>query len=527
VDARVAALERTVAALEARLRTLEPEPGLLARLEGASEAGAGAEVGEGEARFGATWLGRVGIVAFITGVALLVIYRFGALGVLVRVALGYALAGALGAGGLWMTRHPRLGGQRLVGQLLVGGGLAVGYFVTYALHFVASFRVVDSEAVALVLLALAIVGVVAAAHRMRSETVAGVSLFLGLHTGMLSEVTAFTLLATAGLAAGAVFFLVKNRWVVVPLSSLVAVYLTHASWAVWPPEGVVRPLSLGLGFLALYFALFTYAALARADGLPPRSQVALPVINWAGATGLAALALEGREGALLRLLLGVSAVHVGLAALAAWRRNAPAVGVFLALALATFAAALPLHLEGAGLTLAWAALGVGAAGASRWREVPALGWVALAALAVALGHEALWEAGPSPLALTAAARAALAAGFVVAERWTRAEPRYAVRGLHAGGAAAAAALLATALLPDALRTLGWAGAAGALFAVGFRLRARDYRLAGFGLLGLAAARLLLVDLSGLTPDQRILTFLASGALLLALSFVYTRRRRSE
>ena len=57
-------------------------------------------------------------------------------------------------------------------------------------------RVVDSEPLGVALVALAIAGIVATAHRMRSETVAGIALFLGLHTGMLSEVTALSLIAT-------------------------------------------------------------------------------------------------------------------------------------------------------------------------------------------------------------------------------------------------------------------------------------------------------------------------------------------
>jgi hypothetical protein len=45
---------------------------------------------------------------------------------------------------------------------------------------------------------------------------------------------------------------------------------------------------------------------------------------------------------------------------------------------------------------------------------------------------------------------------------------------------------------------------------------------GFGVLALTGGRLLLVDLAHLTPDQRILTFLLLGVLLLLVSFSYTR-----
>ena len=225
-------LEETVSRLEARLERLEtaaPAKPLPAPVASAPTPGEPAPLQERrdlEAHLGTYWLSRVGIVALIIGFAFLIIYHFGELGVLVRVVAGYLLSAGLAALGLWLSRR-----HELFGRIVFGGGLALAYFVTYALHFVPAVRVIDSEPLALVLLALNVVGIVVIAQRMQSETVAGIALFLGLHTGMLSDITVFTLLSTTLLAAGALFFLVKNRWVIVPLSSLVAVYSTHVVWA--------------------------------------------------------------------------------------------------------------------------------------------------------------------------------------------------------------------------------------------------------------------------------------------------------
>jgi uncharacterized membrane protein len=43
-------------------------------------------------------------------------------------------------------------------------------------------------------------------------------------------------------------------------------------------------------------------------------------------------------------------------------------------------------------------------------------------------------------------------------------------------------------------------------------------------LAFTLGRLLFVDLSGLPPNQRILTFILLGVMLLAVSYVYTRLR---
>lgn len=59
------------------------------------------------------------------------------------------LSAGLGAFGLWLVRR-----HEPFGRIVFGGGLALAYFVTYALHFRPSVRVIESQALALVLLAL-------------------------------------------------------------------------------------------------------------------------------------------------------------------------------------------------------------------------------------------------------------------------------------------------------------------------------------------------------------------------------------
>ncbi|HZI11063.1 MAG TPA: DUF2339 domain-containing protein, partial [Myxococcus sp.] len=178
-------LEETVSRLESRIARLEAAAPSPVSTPGAPEAPASTppvpeEKRDLEAHLGTYWLSRVGIVALIIGFAFLIIYHFGELGVLVRVGLGYLLSAGLAALGLWLSRR-----HELFGRIVFGGGLALSYFVTYALHFVPAVRVIPSEPLALVLLALNVVGIVVVAQRMHSETVAGIALFLGLHTGML------------------------------------------------------------------------------------------------------------------------------------------------------------------------------------------------------------------------------------------------------------------------------------------------------------------------------------------------------
>lgn len=71
-------------------------------------------------------------------------------------------------------------------------------------------------------------------------------------------------------------------------------------------------------------------------------------------------------------------------------------------------------------------------------------------------------------------------------------------------------------------TAAWAVLALVIFAGGLGLRERIYRVGGFAVLALAIGRLFIVDVWRFDTLPRIVSFLALGAVLLVLSFVYNR-----
>ncbi len=473
-----------------------------------------ASVNRWESQLGGYWLSRLGIVSLITGTALLIITHFGELGPWVRVLLGYAIAAAIAYAGQRLARS-----HRVLGQVIFGGGLAIAYFVTYALHFVESVRILHSEPLGVTLVALAILGIVATAHRLQSETVAGVALFLALHTGMLTAVTALTLVCTTLLAAGAVFFVTRNRWVIVPLTSVVAVYSTHATWA-YGRAGAAGDVALSLGFLTVDFLLFASAALIRPAGLRSRSVGALALLNWLGISLLGSVELNARApGTLFAFLALLAAAHALLAAVAQLRQ-APRVlsATYLGLSLLTLAIALPVRWEGSWLIGGWLLLALVAMAAAHRGKAPVFGWIALPILLAVLVQLARTALGWPPVL-------AAAVTFFLAERLVPDRATFSLaRAPFVAGLAATLLMLSLETVPSGLQTLGWVVAGVIAFGLGFALHDALYRWSGFLLLALSGVRLLWVDLDHLTPNQRILTFLAVGVLLLAVSFSYARRR---
>lgn len=473
-----------------------------------------------ESRLGGYWAARIGIVSLVTGLAFFVAHGFDRFGPALKAATGYAIAGVLAAAGHWVTRR-----YQALGRILVAGGLGVAYYTTYALHHVPSMRLIDSAEVAFTLLAASVVGIIAVAQWMRSETVAGLALFLGLHTGMVSEVGVFTLASGCLLAAGAAFFMARNQWVIVPLSTLAAVYSTLVSWLLGNPltheGGAVHAqghLTVALAFVAVYYATFSLAIALSPSRLPRAAGVAFSLLNWAGAALVGAYELEHHGAGGVWAVFGMLAfTSLLLAAMGGWRTGrAVLFHLHLALVAVNLALSSASALDGSERILSLCGLVAGAAVLARVLDSRALRRTGAAIAAITTVVHLVSSADQVAVGL------AVIACLVLHERLARPEERVG-RALVAGAVTACAAGVVSALLPGSLVTAAWIGAAGAVFLLGLKLEAIHYRLGALVLAGLACGRLFLHDLSALSAGYRIVSFLIAGALLLGVSFVYTRR----
>lgn len=94
----------------------------------------------------------------------------------------------------------------------------------------------------------------------------------------------------------------------------------------------------------------------------------------------------------------------------------------------------------------------------------------------------------------------------------------------------APALLLTGLLavevPKGLVTLAWGVEAVAVFLFALRVGERSFRLTGLGLLLLSVAKIIVIDVWGMNPRDRYLTFIVLGSALVLVSFLYTRYRET-
>ena len=556
-EARIAALERRVDELEARLAgaRLRPARTVAERVEAARPPWMRwSEVRSEDV------LGKAGIALLLVGVLFLLQYALDLdlLTPAARVGGAGALGAALVALGLRLSRR----GRPTLGRLLQGGGVAALYGTLWAagqLYGLVPLGVAFAGLAAVAALALVL------AERERDAALSVVATLGGLVTPLLLYRDAGPVVPLAAygalLVAAAAVVYARRRWpATVGAAALGGWGVVLVAWDVGVrPEvaaaggaerlaftALVAAVALGTGALPAWLALRRGAAPpgARSASWPRLLRpvavavLAAPLLSlgfldaaWSWPAVVAgALALGGAVGLGLRvrsllggaappsareLLLGPLALASG--ALAAW-----GVGRLLgdsdvrtlgaAVAAAAAVAALGRH--------------EGRRDLARLGDVGALGggvWLA-AWLALALGLP--WQAvrPPRPAYLVELTTAAALGGAALAVVGFRAGRGSATRAVYVTAAhLVALAWLRVALRPlgdgAALVSVGWGLYAVALVVVGLRLRDGVLRPLGLYTVLATAAKVLLFDLDAIAVPWRIALFLGLGALLLVVSYL--------
>ena len=218
-----------------------------------------------EERLGANWLNKIGTAAFVIGVALLLNYSMHYLGPAGKIALGYVLSALLLGIGVYGERRER---YRIASRAVLGGGWALAYFTTYALHNIAAVRLVTSAGVGFALLFAVAVAMVAHSLRYQSEITTGFAFLLAFATVAASEIPMGGLVASAVLAAALAVILRARNWYVVEPLAIVATYAVHWMWLsqVYERIGGRKPFpefAASVTLLSVYWVIYVVSYFLR------------------------------------------------------------------------------------------------------------------------------------------------------------------------------------------------------------------------------------------------------------------------
>lgn len=499
-------------------------------------------------RLGEDWLGRVGVLLLLLGLAFLYRYAVDRGWITPWLRIGF---GALSGATLLLLGLYRARSRPLYSQVLLGGALAVLYLTGWAaqaLYGLVPWVPGMSWMATVTVLALAL------AERREHQVLAVIGAAGGLATPFLLESPA---VGVTGLVAYSVLVLawagllqLRRGWGVLLAVNLVGGMAVMGAAAVAASGVGVWSVQTGIVVAWAVAGVFPYLQgwLHREDPTvwpPPPT----PWARWAGdapsrpvsrfllwllgvavsglAVALTAAAWEMGRAALGMTFLGAAALHAaggrllrrhGEVAQAALESGAVMLVLGTALATGRSWMTLPLALEAAAFL--WAP--------SRTKggtSLDLLGHLVFATLAYDyLAHLAgAGAAGFGPYAAGALATMAVAAACGVLLVRTRIGGRIYLLGSLVGLLSWLAWQLAPLPGGQGLVSGSWALCAVLLLAVGMRTRNVNLRMTGLATLAAVSAKLLLVDLSALDPGLRIILFLAFGALFLLLGSIFKGR----
>ena len=484
-----------------------------------------------EEKLGTIWLGRVAIVLVVFGIAFGLAWEVRALGPAGKIALGYAVSVVLLGLGVFFERRER---YRLLSSAAIGGGWALAFFTTYAMHHVPAAQVLASQVIDLVLMLLVAAGMVAHTLRYRSQVVTGLAFLLAFSTVTISHVSVYSLAAGAVLALALVIIVQRMRWYELEVLGILAGYLNHYYWLrpIVEPMGDARrvfPEFLpSAALLIFYWAVFRASYILRRVEKKSEENVstAAALLNSFGLLALMKYQSVRPELAFW-FLLSLGAVELLLSLLPAVRRRRTAFAILATLGATLLVAALPFRYsyQETQLSVLWlmeaeALFLAGAIG--REPLFRRLGMLAAVVTATQVVLTQSYHAGSDlrrSIIFAVAALLFYADAHLIPRRWPSwvagASEGFYLRclGSLAAGMGFAAVWVG---LPDPWVAVGWAALALVLGLAGTQWRIRDLHVQQYALALAALARVLAVN-TDLGPvagqlNLRLVTLAVTAAL---------------
>ena len=489
--------------------------------------------GQWELTLGIKWFSRIGIVALLIGVALGLNYAMPYVSSEVKLLLG-----GLSALGLFLLGSKLRENMTVLGHVLQAGGLSLGYVSVFAMFFFPSIAVIHNDTAGYITLAGYVGFTMVAAHRIRSQIAALLSLAFGYYTASFCGHYEIAFIATTGLSLAALGLSYLNqewRWVsracVLGYLGTVQYWMqTPYHWYLPAPMHQATPQAWITAYLWTNMALFHIASL-----LPHRREDAvLNIVNSLGfyttvrAVTVNPLPAGGLEGILCLIQLISVAIfrlrpdkthtshlytsflwlglgYLGLATCARFSATTET----MVLALEALVIGLASRVEGSSKHLKLASF-------LFWTYGMLSGlWVVASASSSVLNMSVILSA------FSIALVGFLLESFVV-DRWNS-----VARWVMLIASNFLVLLTIWLEVPGHWITVTETITGLVLLTLGFVITQKKHRWMGLGWLALAMLHLIFVDIASLAPVYKVVMFLVLGGGLLGASFGYNVLAQKE
>ncbi len=207
-----------------------------------------------ETQIGTVWFNRIGLTFLIISFSFLVGYIHPMLNAWQKTGIGYLVSGLLFCVGLFFDKQ-----LKIFSRPLMAGALALAFYTSFAAHFLPVMACISLWN-SLLLMTAFIIGILICAEWWKSESTAGLAIFLGHVAAYTAGGTAdsYSLVAILFLSAAAVCLFLRHNWAPLSWGSVCAAYVSHTLWLTQshveaPPETAFW---FNFVFLTSYYMIF-------------------------------------------------------------------------------------------------------------------------------------------------------------------------------------------------------------------------------------------------------------------------------
>ena len=315
-----------------------------------------------EELLGTNVIPKIAVVAVVVGLGFLLAQKWTDFPKWIQVFILYTGGGALLGLGIFLERKEPF---KILGRVLLGGGWAILFLLTYGIGHSQSILVLHSETADLVLMMAVAAVMVWHTLRYKSQLVTGCAFLLGF-VAVVASVSSGQpdpshLIAGAILVAGLMFIVHRYQWYELEFFGILTSYLSHLYWLYkflgFPPERIAFPhRTASVALVIAYWVAFTASYIGRK--IASRGQEA---VSTAAALLNPILFLVVMKYQSLHpewawwALLTMGAIEFTLGQLPVSRNRQAPFKVLSSLGAALMVAALPFKYSGDSLEMLWLA----------------------------------------------------------------------------------------------------------------------------------------------------------------------------
>jgi uncharacterized membrane protein len=480
-----------------------------------------------ELQIGQNWFARVGIVVLAIGIAFLLTFPYGNVPPVLPSLIGYVLVGGI----VVLSRLLRHSFDQ-ISRYLLGGGMLLFYFSTLRLAYFSPEPAVTNATVEHVLLLIVVALNLVVSIRRVSPYLTSMSLTMGYLAALLGSHAYFLFGVLTALSLTVVYTHRRFAWNAVLAFATVMTYFTHFVWAVNNPVlgnrlQMITGTEENLVFVLLYALIFALGTLGRGKDKPESATLGVnSFLNGFGGFGLLLILSLGAYQSHIATWHGLGSVLFLSLGIAFWIRERSLYSTFVYALLGYMALSVAIidsfPMPDFFVWLCWESiivLGTAVWFRSRFIVVANFGIYAIVFLAYLIAAPSV-----SIVSVSFGVVALLSARVL---NWQKDRLTLKTEMMRNAYLASALFVIPYALfhsLPAEYVTLSWLLVALLYYIVSRVLKNRKYRWMALVTTGFAVLHVFVIDLVGLDPVYRIISFVVLGTALLVISMVYTRRK---